>query len=58
MQPAFLKFDSAEKLRQLVRRGGFALPVALPWHMIARASLLASRISHKGRFFSRIDIYR
>ena len=56
MQPAFLKFDSAEKLRQLSR--SFALPVARPWHMIGRASLLASRISHEGRFFSRIDIYR
>lgn len=58
MQPAFLKFDPAEKLRQLTRRGGFALPVALPRHMIGRGSLLASRISHEGWFFSRIDIYR
>jgi hypothetical protein len=42
-------FDSAEKLRRLSR--SFALPVMLPWHIIGRESLLASRIPVEGSVF-------
>jgi hypothetical protein len=50
-----LRVGSAEQLRRLIRRGGFALPMMLPWYILGRADppLAENRIPSGEQFFSR-----